>query len=140
MRLKATGSRTTTPACPGVSRRKASQASDEHDDDAGRRQDAPHRAHRHVQPLPDELGQRRAELLAHDGHVAQGSCDAQAAAARPMTFSRRSSACSAKARVSSTEAPKSTTSSPTSAGTHFGRSTPSAIGPASTSARWMAAP
>ena len=58
-----------------------------------------------------------------------------------MTLSRRWSACRAKARVSSTEAPpKSVASSPTSSGTHFGRSTPSAIGPASTSARWIAAP
>ena len=42
--------------------------------------DAPDRPHRDAQPRPEQLGQRRAELLAHDGHAGQGSCGRQAAA------------------------------------------------------------
>ena len=96
----------------------------------------------------EELGQRRSELGTHDGHRLVSSTRrvgavrrrrAYAAAASPITFSRRSSAFIANARVSDTDEPRITVSS-SPCSTHRGRSTPSAAGATSTSARWIASP
>ncbi|MCW3003915.1 MAG: hypothetical protein JWQ20_3213 [Conexibacter sp.] len=56
----------------------------------------------------------------------------------PITFSRRVSACIAKARVSSTDTPNIVVSWSEASPIHFGLSTPSATGPTSTSVRWIA--
>ena len=141
MRLKATGSRTTTPACPGVSRRKASQAST-----STTTTPAAARTRQTVRG-----GDVQARARASSGSVGPNSSRttdiaASGVAATPTRRGEPDDLQPALERLQR-EDPRLLDRGAEELGVvadvrgiHFGRSTPSASGTTSASVRWIAAP